>query len=461
MTDTASVHSNTTATQPPRERQITSPPHEHITPFSASFTDKRLGLARSIYFKALIGGTFALTIVMFAVFSIYWGALWKTPAHALQGWVVDFDQSNIGNAVSQALIASSATSKTVTWKTMSSSDFPGGNIDVANKVVDEKVWVAVVINSGATNALNSAVASANSNYNGSSAVTVYGNEARSENAFRSLVRPTVQGLLESTAERFASQFAQQIAANSSSNSLQNLLSNAPQVITRPIGYTVDNLRPFDVPVATAITFVGLIYLLILSFFIVMIGVSARDVSGLEKHLTTGSLIRLRMASVFTAYFFLSLFYSLLSKAFQVDFSRKFGTGGFVVFWMLNYIGMLAVGLALEAMITLLTVRFIPFFMIVWIITNVSVCFMPIEVLPRIYHYGYATPFYNVSKAIRTILFSTKNHVGLNFGVLFAWVAISCITLPLFQWFMRRRKIDEVNHQFEPDEKLFYDLRHDL
>ncbi len=34
--------------------------------------------------------------------------------------------------------------------------------------------------------------------------------------------------------------------------------------------------------------------------------------------------------------------------------------------------------------------------------------MPIDVLPHIYRYGYAMPFYNVSGAVRTILFGTKN-----------------------------------------------------
>ncbi|KAF9028996.1 hypothetical protein BDZ89DRAFT_1251160, partial [Hymenopellis radicata] len=42
------------------------------------------------------------------------------------------------------------------------------------------------------------------------------------------------------------------------------------------------------------------------------------------------------------------------------------------------------------------------------ISNVAVCFEPIEVLPHIYRYGYAMPFYNVSGAVRTILFGTKN-----------------------------------------------------
>lgn len=43
-----------------------------------------------------------------------------------------------------------------------------------------------------------------------------------------------------------------------------------------------------------------------------------------------------------------------------------------------------------------------------IIANVAVCPFPIEVLPVIYRYGYAMPFYNVSRGIRTVLFATRN-----------------------------------------------------
>jgi hypothetical protein len=78
------------------------------------------------------------------------------------------------------------------------------------------------------------------------------------------------------------------------------------------------------------------------------------------------------------------------------------------------------------MLTLLTATFLPFFMLVWImcafqinlnlriihlasfLANVAVCVFPIEVLPIVYHYGYAAPFYNISKIARTIIFGTKN-----------------------------------------------------
>ncbi|KAG9316720.1 hypothetical protein JVU11DRAFT_2780 [Chiua virens] len=42
------------------------------------------------------------------------------------------------------------------------------------------------------------------------------------------------------------------------------------------------------------------------------------------------------------------------------------------------------------------------------IVNVSVSYYPIEVLPIIFRYGYAMPFYNVSNTVRTVVFNTKN-----------------------------------------------------
>ena len=90
--------------------------------------------------------------------------------------------------------------------------------------------------------------------------------------------------------------------------------------------------------------------------------------------------------------------------------------------------------------------------------NISVAFMPIEVLPAVFRYGYGFPVYNISHAIRSIIFGSKNtcectvpgislpnpthlrSVGLNFGIIIAWAAVSCVTLPLFQWIARRRVV---------------------
>ncbi|KAK0458673.1 uncharacterized protein EV420DRAFT_1270342 [Desarmillaria tabescens] len=406
--------------------------------FSNEFTDKEVAVQRKAYIKSLVVGCLSMIIVIFTVFSIYWGALWKVPDHKLPGWVVvswTFDGSTVGSAVTSALLSDTSSSSRVAWKQMPASDFSGLD-EVGHWIVEQKAWVAVVIHANATSTLTSAASSIDSSYNGTQALTVYAVEARNENAFRSLLRPYIMTTMATISQNFAQTFATQLA-NSSSSSIASILQSAPQIITQPISYAIDNLRPFDVPVASAITFVGLIYLLVLCYFIVLIGSGARMTSGVEMKLTTKSLIKVRLASTFALYFVISLFYSTLSRAFQVDFDRKFGAAGFVIFWMLNFVGMLSVGLALEAMITLLTPKFMPFFMITWIITNVAVCFMPIEVLPHFYRYGYAFPFYNVSGAVRTVLFGTKNQLGLHFGVLLAWTIVSLFTLPLFQWNARR------------------------
>jgi len=82
-------------------------------------------------------------------------------------------------------------------------------------------------------------------------------------------------------------------------------------------------------------------------------------------------------------------------------------------------------------------------------------------LPGVYRYGYAMPFYNVQQTIRSLIFGTRNQsacdflilyapdrstknltwidaVGLNFGVQIAWILLSWCTLVLFQLVMRRR-----------------------
>ena len=75
-----------------------------------------------------------------------------------------------------------------------------------------------------------------------------------------------------------------------------------------------------------------------------------------------------------------------------------------------------------------------------ILANISVTVLPTELEVWFYKYGLGFPVYNMSQAVRTIVFGTKNHLGRNFGVLLAWAALSLVTLPVFQYLMRRREI---------------------
>ena len=95
------------------------------------------------------------------------------------------------------------------------------------------------------------------------------------------------------------------------------------------------------------------------------------------------------------------------------------------------------------------------------------CIFPLETLPRIYSYGWAAPFYNVSNSVRAIAFGTRDTrelqlyafmyshllVGFNFGILLVWVAMSCISLVFLQWFVRIRATEELNAEKPPNPEV--------
>jgi hypothetical protein len=64
--------------------------------------------------------------------------------------------------------------------------------------------------------------------------------------------------------------AQRIAqSNANSTTLASILAASPQTIVSPVYYTIQNLIPFDQAVATASTFVGMLYQVIMGFFVVV------------------------------------------------------------------------------------------------------------------------------------------------------------------------------------------------
>ncbi|KAF7350864.1 DUF3533 domain-containing protein [Mycena sanguinolenta] len=441
------------------------------TRFSAEFFDKSLAAVRATYLKIIVAGVVVLGVVVFGVCAIYWGSIWSTPHHSVSGWIVNFDGGLVGGHVVATLLRMNQGSKIV-WEVVPASRFFDGLSEVKEAVVEEKTWVAVAINAGTSLNLTTALSEIDQSYNSSLAITFVGSEARNEAEYRNIIQPLISSQLEQASRAFALEFARNI---SQTVDLAAVLSNAPQLITEPISYVIDNVRPFDVPVyvpifleagimvdhasrASAVTFVGLIYMLILAFFMLVREISfitlrltnrslskllsngARMYTGLDQRLSLGSLIRVRLITCFVGYFFVALFYTLLSLAFKLPFDTRYGKAGFVIFWMLNWIGMLACGLALESLATILTIRYIPLFLVFWIISNMSIAGYPLQVLPHIYRFGYFYPFYNISRGVRSIVFGTKDDLGINFGILLAWVVISCSTLPVFQWWMRRKVV---------------------
>ncbi|KAG1734751.1 uncharacterized protein EDB91DRAFT_586266 [Suillus paluster] len=421
---------------------VTTPvtPDDDDKPFSHGIFDKdpATAAARKGWLKISILGLVVLCFMIWGVLPIYWAALGRSynNIHNLSGFVVDFDGGEIGQAVTQTFKNINGPQQ-VSWLILDATRFPNGPDDVVQALLDHRCWAAVTINPQASTNLNASINATNASYNTSQAVTAYLTSARNENIYRGAINPQVTSILTNVSHTFALSLSQRLASRPD---ISTLLQTAPQLVIQPLAFVVNDLRPFDAPVASAVDFVGLIYLLILAFVLTNQLLAARVETGFARRLKLRSLIIVRLLWPTTLYFFISLMYSLLSLAFGVPFGRKFGHAGYVIYWMMSWCSMTALGLALESMITILTVKFIAVFLILWIISNVSVSFYPIEVLPAVFRYGFAMPFYNVSSTVRTVIFNTKNEIGLNFGIQFAWILISCITLPIFQWIVRRQEV---------------------
>jgi len=200
-----------------------------------------------------------------------------------------------------------------------------------------------------------------------------------------------------------------------------------------------------------------IYNVIFTFHLVILSTVARLSTGLQMKLTTSSLLKIRLAVPAFGYFWFSLWYTLVNRAFQVPFNNSLGSAGFVVFWALNYITYLAVGLALESLISLLTMRWFPFALISWIILNITSSFLPIELMQPFYRWGRAFPFRLNVEATKLILYDTQpRHIlGQYMGGLLAWTFAGIISLVLFQlldrWRMERGIKKQMNSSDRGDQ----------
>ncbi|KAG6899983.1 hypothetical protein C0995_004558 [Termitomyces sp. Mi166 len=120
-------------------------------PFSKRFFDKNNAVQRGIYFKVLFGG--------------------------------DFDGGFIGQTVVEALTAEQMGSlDKITWTAIPPNQFPDGLDQLADAVREEKTWAAIAIHAGSTARLQASYMTPNASYDGSEAITIYGDEARNENA---------------------------------------------------------------------------------------------------------------------------------------------------------------------------------------------------------------------------------------------------------------------------------------
>ncbi|KAJ5798464.1 uncharacterized protein N7503_007760 [Penicillium pulvis] len=433
-------------------------------PAPVGFFDPALKEVRKRVFYQCAKTVSILCVFVLTVLSIFWGSqfLTETKFPNLHVWVVDFDgqvepyvtnDTIVGPAViNTAKQYEASSSLHLGYYFKSAAEFNYDPWEVRQAVYDEHAYAAVIINPNATSLLRAAINNDNTTYDPAGAIQTVIISARDEDTYYTYVLPDLAILQTLIQTNFGPQWVRELISSST-----NLSTVPPQAINPGIGFTNIDLRPFTPAVAAPAVSIGLIYLIIISFFnfpfLMPIHAQFMKPDGHPPMKVPHWLIW-RACCSFTAYFFLSFFYSLVSLAFQIPFSNSpapdtlsannanaYGQGSFVVFWMLNWVGMAALGFPCENMAMVLGFPWSSFFLIFWVITNVATGFYSLDLASDFFRWGYAWPLHRIVEALRTILFGTHSRIGLDFGVLFAWIAVSLAFYPvatlIMRWKMKR------------------------
>ncbi|KAL8731639.1 MAG: hypothetical protein Q9166_003327 [cf. Caloplaca sp. 2 TL-2023] len=439
------------------EKAYHSSPPQPVGFFSKSLSKVRLHVCGLWARTTLILCVFILTIL-----SLYWGVLYHVGKNtsSLTVFVVDFDGKVdpftsvtplVGPTITQTTkMILSAPDPHLGFDTIDPSVFDNDPMAVRQAIYDWKAYAAIIIMPNATAMLQQAVDQANVTYDPLGACQVVYVQARDETTYDNYILPQLNALETQVTSKFGQMWTGMVLQNTTIP--RENLQRVPQALSPAIGFSQFNLRPFRPAVTTPAVTIGLIYLIILSFFsfAFYLPIHMKLITS-EGHppMKFPSFIVWRWSATISAYFFMSLSYSLVSLAFQIPFANPsapttevannpepYGKGTFVVYWMINYVGMIALGLACENVAMVIGQPWTAMWLIFWVITNVSTSFYSLDLAPKWYYWGYAWPLHNIVEASRSTLFQLHSRIGLNFGILFVWCAINTALFPFCCYFMR-------------------------
>lgn len=392
-----------------------------------------------------------MAALMLGIFSIYWGSMFHKTDHQryLKMLVLIEDYETIdlippvfGNKLVEVL--STAEAKRIgEWHIYTPGNFlaiqpkdtNSTSQTVETLIHEQKFWAAIHVQANATHNFYQAMMAGNSSYvagnetwhlvyeTGRDFVNIPSYVVKNCQAIQGMMLADQQSITESLLD----------AVQDKGDDIDTIVQRGWKLLSQPLTFTVRDLRPVTDGTLLAPAQVGLIYMILVTFFLFAmfqdLHVTVSKSALMPKH-----YVLYRIMSSILSYFWLSLMYSLVSLAFQIDFGRAFGRAGFVVYWMTNWMAMTALGTINEVLahfIVLVYPSVLGFWLVFWVMANVSPTFTPMALTANFYRYGYAMPLYNTVEITKCIFFDTyRGHMGRCFGILAAWIVVSNIALAL-------------------------------
>ncbi|KAH3674950.1 hypothetical protein WICPIJ_009395 [Wickerhamomyces pijperi] len=447
---------------PPPKVSITHPRIRKIFPnFITQFAKAQLFLA------CLIIGSF----------SIYWGSLYNRVGHlkGLNMLVVnqDYQTGGIGETV-LSIIESDTIAERGTWHILRNDSeieqffkidsVQNHNISdlILTEVHHRKYWSSTYIKPNAT--LDQIDFYEGSSDSEGIAVQFIYETGRDIISMTPYVVSTLQMIQEIFNDAFTSEIAPSLFGNLTDTAKLQLVNSGRSTVLPSFNFL--DYRPYNNSVLLAPLQVGLIYLILVSFFLFNFLVDVHKI--FIPHLKPLHYILQRLFFNHLGYLFCAALITTVSSIYHVDFSVTFGKAGWVVAWLTNYLTLAAVGGANENMAMLIFAydpKFLSCWLVSFVILNVSPSFSPMALTNHFYRYGYMMPIHHANELFKVIFLNIwKGDMGRSYGVLVAWVVLNILLMPFIlkhvgqrmmkaQMEQKRIALEQARAQIEAEQKM--------
>ncbi|GMM28272.1 hypothetical protein DAMA08_009880 [Martiniozyma asiatica (nom. inval.)] len=374
------------------------------------------------------------TVFILSVWSIYWGAMYNRQDRYVNMKVLVALEEDASGFVSQALIDTTRDPELETLATWELNGFTGGEA-VKKSVYDEDYWAAIYVTGDISSEITTGFLTASS-LNLTDAVMGYFETGRDYVTVGADIIPTLLLFNNKFRDILQSKYYPQLVDNLTDSSYVQLKNT--NVLTSYPDINFEDGAPAPSTVVLGPTQVGLIYMIIMTFFQVMWLQQLHQL--VASAVNTRAYLIYRMVIPHAFYLVTAMAFACLNRAFQIPMNNSW-SGGFGVLWMIAYVTMAAVGGANENMFLICSCTLPPligFWMLFFVIINISGTFSPLALCPEFYRFTYMMPIKCGAELMKVLFYNTtRKAVGRCFGILIAWIVVNNALLPFCLMFFSR------------------------
>lgn len=304
------------------------------------------------------------------------------------------------------------------------------NEKVIKLIYDEDYWLAINVKPDVTqNMIDSLISSDAHPFNSTDFFQVVYESGRDPSHVEGFMLPIMQDLEYSFQQYCIKDYLPKLAQNLTNSNYQIKFSNL--ALMGNISFDYLDYRPFYDRIILISSQVGDVFALLLTIFQFL---TFSQLHGrVAPLLKARSRIYYRIIISGVTHFLASLFWCTVSAIYQVDFTKTFGRGGFMIYWMSTWLYMWAAGSANENVISLIFAvvpQWLGFWILGFVLLNMAPTFFPMVFDNNFYRIGYIFPMRNIVDIHRIIFLDlSKKKMGRCYGILASWIVLNITLLP--------------------------------